>query len=122
MKNCPTDKGTADEVAANISLWSYHASSVDAFKAVGVQALHYYCTVPRPNWFWQGKGGEVFDPETKSAKNILISQVLRNQIHAMVTTTFLDKHVDQSAGREHTGVTLSLQHNKLEVQCLQTIL
>lgn len=84
MKNCPTDERTADEVAANIRLWSYHASSVDAFKAVGVQALHFFFTVLLlAQLVRAGNRGEVFNPETKSTKNILISQVLRNQIHAM---------------------------------------
>lgn len=48
VKNCPADERAADEVAGNTRLWSYHASSVDAFKAVGVKVLHFYWIAPWP--------------------------------------------------------------------------
>lgn len=36
-----------------------------------------------------------FNPETKSANNILISQAVRSPIHAKLTTLFLGKHTRQ---------------------------
>lgn len=40
VENCPTHKGTTNEVTRNARLWSHHASSIDAFKAVGMEVFH----------------------------------------------------------------------------------
>lgn len=41
VKNGPADERTANQIAGDTRLWFGHAPSVDAFKAVWMQVLHF---------------------------------------------------------------------------------
>lgn len=76
VENCPADKGAANEVTGNTCLRSYHASSVDALKAMRVKIFHYDFIVPCPTSCSRvGRGDEEFNPETKDNKNILFQEL-----------------------------------------------
>lgn len=96
VENCPTDKGAANEVAGNTCLWSYHASSVDAFKAVGVQILHFDWTAPCP--IGSGRGKEVKSSTLKQRKHKNICFTSLDKVHTCHgNNIFFSKHTDQSA-------------------------
>lgn len=59
---------TSDEVTGNSHFWPYHASSVDALEAVGVELLHFHVVIISKRVL-AGRRGEAVNPEIKTNKS-----------------------------------------------------
>lgn len=103
MKNCTAHKGAANEITGDTRLGPDHASSVDAFQAVRVEALHVVGVAPGQMIYAE------YADQSCNTNNSEVSSTAarRNENNTPRQCLLSSEHAEEPAKGAHSGVTLA---------------